>query len=52
MTVCVFFTNDDHQVKELAVLKQILLCQHLWKCIGNSMENMHTDVRVERLSIC
>ena len=22
--------------------------QHLRECIGNSMENMHTDVRVER----
>ena len=24
-------------------------CQHLWKCIENSMENVHTDVRVERV---
>ena len=25
------------------------LCQHLRKCIENSMENMHTDVRVQRV---
>ena len=24
--------------------------QHLWECIGKSMENMHTDVRVERVN--
>ena len=24
--------------------------QHLWECIGNSMDNMQTDVRVERVN--
>ena len=24
-------------------------CQHLRKCIENRMENMHTDVRVQRV---
>ena len=36
MTVCVFFTNDDHQVKELAVLKQILLVS----TFGNVLETV------------
>ena len=24
--------------------------QHLRECVGNSMENMHTDARVERVN--
>lgn len=27
-------------------MKQILLCQHLKKCMENSMENVNTDLRV------
>ena len=26
-------------------------CQHLRRCIKNSMENMHTDVRVLRVKV-
>ena len=33
--------------KELLIAQQILLVSTLKECIENSMENMHTDVRVE-----
>ena len=35
MTVCVFLTNDDHQFKKLAVLKQILV-----STLGNVLETV------------
>ena len=36
--------ENDHQLKIL-IVKQILLVITLWKCLENSMENMHSDVR-------
>ena len=41
--------GNDHQLKELLIVIQILLVSVLWKCIENSMHNMHTDVRVLRV---
>ena len=39
--------KSDHQLKKLLIVKQINSpYQHLRKCIENSMENMHADVRV------
>ena len=46
--------GDDHQLKNLLIVKQILPvsnCTFARKCIENSMENMHTDVRMERVNI-
>ena len=40
---------QDHQVEKLLIVKHILLISTFKKCIKNSMENMHTDVRVERV---
>ena len=36
--------------RKLLVVKRNSLYQHLRKCLENSMENMHTDVRVLRLT--
>ena len=38
--------GNNHQPKKLLMVIQILLVSVLWKCIKNSMENMHSDVRV------
>ena len=32
------------------MLKTNSLCQHITKCIENSMENWHADVRVQRVN--
>ena len=40
--------------KNLLIVKQILPvsnCTFARKCIENSMENMHTDVRMDRVNI-
>ena len=36
--------------KKLLIVKRNSPYQHLRKCLENSMENMHTDVRVLRLT--
>ena len=36
--------------RKLSVVKRNSPYQHLRKCLENSMENMHTDVRVLRLT--
>ena len=33
-------------LKKLLIFKQVLLVSKLKKCVENSLENMHTDVRV------
>ena len=38
--------GNDQQRKKLLISKQILLVSTLRKCIKNSVENIHTDVRV------
>ena len=38
--------KNDHKLKLLLIFKQIPPGQHVRKCIENSMENMHTDVKV------
>ena len=38
--------RNDHKLKELLIVKHNSPCQHLGKCIENSMENIHTDVGV------
>ena len=46
--------GNEHQLKEFLIVKQILLVStltHLRKCMENSMENIYTDVRVERVNI-
>ena len=37
---------NDHQLKKLLILFIYSPHHHLRKCIENSMENIHTDVRV------
>ena len=41
--------GNDHQFKKLPIFEKKFPCQHLMKCVENSAENMHTDVRVEKL---
>ena len=36
--------------RKLLIVKRNSPYQHLRKCLENSMENMHTDVRVGRLT--
>ena len=36
--------------RKLLIVKRNSPYQHLRKCLENSMENMHTDVRVLRLT--
>ena len=36
-------------LKKLLIVKQSLLLKHLDKCIENSMENMHSDVKVKKV---
>ena len=43
--------GNDHQLKELLIVKQILLVSSQRKCIENSMENIHTEVRVQRIIV-
>ena len=38
--------GNDHQLTNLLNVKTNSPCQHLSESIENSMENMHTDVRV------
>ena len=38
--------ENDHQLKKLWIVKQFFFCQYLGKCLKNSIENMHVDVRV------
>ena len=35
--------ENNHQINKLVIVKQF--CQYLRKCMENSMENLHTDVR-------
>ena len=41
--------GNDHQIYKLLIVTQILLII-IRKCIGNSMENMHTDVGCKGLT--
>ena len=43
--------GNDHQLKELLIVKQILLVSSQRKCIENRMENIHTEVRVQRIIV-
>ena len=38
--------GNDHQLKKLLIVRQILLVSSTRKCIENNMENLHTEVRV------
>ena len=38
--------GNDHKLKQLLIIKQILLVTFLRNILENSMENMHTDVDV------
>ena len=38
--------ENDHQFKKLLIVQQTLIVSTIGKCTENSMENMHTDVRV------
>ena len=38
--------GNDHQLKKLLIVRQILLASNTRKCIENNMENLHTEVRV------
>ena len=40
---------NDHQAKEAFDFKTNSPSQHFKKCIENSMENMHTDVRESKV---
>ena len=45
MTRIKFLWKNDHQLKDLVIVKQILFVS--WeKCITNKTKNMHTDVKV------
>ena len=45
MTRIKFLWKNDHQLKDLVIVKQILFVS--WeKCITNKKKNMHTDVKV------
>ena len=37
--------GNDHELKKLLIVRQILLLGNFGKFIENSTENMHTDVR-------
>ena len=44
--------GNEHQLKKFLIVKQILpVSTLLRKCMENSMENIYTDVRVERVNI-
>ena len=43
--------NITHQVIEAFDCQTNSPCQHLKKCIKNSMENMHTDVIVKKVKV-
>ena len=38
--------GNDHQLKKLLIVRQILLVSSTRKCIEINMENLHTDVRL------
>ena len=38
--------GNDHQLKKLLIVRQILLVSSTRKCIEDNMENLHTEVRV------
>ena len=38
--------GNDHQLKKLLIVRQILLVSSTRKCIEINMENLHTEVRV------
>ena len=38
--------GNDHQLKKLLIVRQILLVSSTRKCIENNMENLHTEVRM------
>ena len=38
--------GNDHQLKKLLIVRQILLVSSTRKCIENNMENLHNEVRV------
>ena len=40
--------GNDHQLKNV-IVKQILLVIIIWKCLENSKENMHSDVRLQEV---
>ena len=37
------------RTKEMITTNLRSSCQHFWKCIENSMKNIHTDVGVQRV---
>ena len=39
--------ENDHQLKEALDREKNYPCQHLRKCLENSMENIHSDVTVK-----
>ena len=43
--------KNDHQLKKLLIVNQILLVNPQRKCIENRMENIHTEVRVQRIIV-
>ena len=43
--------GNDHQVKKLLIVNQILLVNSQRKCLENSMENIYTEVRVQRVIV-
>ena len=43
--------GNDHQQKKLLIVNQILLVNSQRKCLENSMENIHTEVRVQRIIV-
>ena len=43
--------GNDHQLKKLLIVNQILLVNPQRKCIENSMENIYTEVRVQRVIV-
>ena len=38
--------GNDHQLKKLLIVRQILLVSSTRKCIEINMENLHTELRV------
>ena len=38
--------GNDHQLKKLLIVRQILLVSNTRKCIEINMESLHTEVRV------
>ena len=43
--------GNDHQVKKLLIVNQMLFVNPQRKCLENSMENIYTEVRVQRVIV-